>query len=417
MGLTAKVTQNGYPQSILGIVDTTLDAWGRQKVYNDKSMLSALFTYDVPNKTQKEMHWNGIDDYIEQTSFIYATSVEGSLHLTTSATVGSRTQLRTKEHVRYQPNRGFLYSSSILLPEPTKNSIRKFGSFLPCNGVYFKLVGDGNDYKLYFVVKNHFIEDTIDITPYLPIGYDLTKGNLYDIQMQWRGIGDFKIYFNQELIYVTSELGKRDKVSVENPSLPISFEVENTGDVSTIVCGCADLTMEGGKDITAKYNSFSTGVAMINCSKNNSNGTAILAIRMPYKINYGGDNVCYSRDAILDQISTFCKDEAIVSVYIGRGVYLSNLPSLTWNSRSDEFIEYLTGGDDSDLDTAFQNDKNNMYNITAVRHEKDFALRMINPSPKKSPFSLTADTYLVVQLVPDGSSQKAGCTIEISEQI
>lgn len=388
------------------------DAWGRGKSVSDKSMFSGLFTYDVPYKMWKELVWDG-SEYVEQTSFTGAVSTEGALHFSSSSTLNGKNELRSKEHVRYQPNRGHLYSTSVFLPQPSNRTIRRFGLILPCNGMFYELVGDGDSYTLSFVIRNHFVDTKYDITALIPTGTDLSKGNLYDIQMQWRGIGDFMCYINQKLVFSTSDLGARDLVSIENPSLPVGYECENLGDTSKVVVGCVDVTSEGGSGIQAKYESFTTGVAMPSIA---SAGSAVIAVRMPYKINYNGVNVCYSRDAVLSQISTFCKDEAVVSIYIARGPYLANLPGLAWEAASTGFIESIIGGDGSSLDDAFQLDKDSMTRVISVRQEKDFALRVINPSPSIAPFALTADTYIVVEFAPDASTT-GGCTIEVAEQI
>jgi len=65
---------------------------------------------------------------------------------------------------------------------------------LPCNGIFFELAGDGTNYTLNFVIRNHFIDTKYNITNKLPVGFDPSKGNLYDFQMQWRGVGDVKVF-------------------------------------------------------------------------------------------------------------------------------------------------------------------------------------------------------------------------------
>ena len=392
------------------------DAWGRNKAIIDRSQFSGLFTYDVPPKMWKEMKYNGVDDYIEQQGFTNATSVKGQLKLTSGLVTNDRFQLRSLDHVRYQANRGHLYSTAMFFPNPTARGTRKWGLLLPCNGVYFQLEGNGISYTFYLVIKNHFVENKIDITNKVPVGFDFAKGNLYDLQMQWRGVGDFIVYLNQEEIYRTSELGNRDEVSIENPSLPVGFECINDGDPVEMFCGCVDITSEGGREISAKYTSISTGLTLPSVG---AGDTALLAIRMPYKLLYGGDGVCYSRDAILSRISTFTKDEAITAVYAQRGVYMNQvtgLPSITWTQKVGGFIEYAVGGNGSALDTAYQVDKASMNLVKSIRQERDFLVELNNPDPQINPFILNADLYILVAIDPDASTT-AGCTIEMAEQL
>jgi len=388
------------------------DAWGRNKSISDKSMFSGLFTYDVPRKLWKEMLSNGTD-YIEQTSFAKTTSIGGQLRFTSGTVLNEKTQLRSKKHVRYQPNRGHLYSASMFMPDPTNAGIRRWGIILPCNGVFFELIGTGASFTFNFVVRSDCVDTKTDITNLLPVGFDFEKGNLYDFQMQWRGVGDFKVFVNLEEIYVSNGAGTRDSVSVENPSLPVGFETENLGDEVVMLGGCVDITSEGGEEIHAQFASFSTGSTLATV---NNSGVATMGVRMPVKITYEGQEVCYSRDSLLSRISSFCKDESFTEVYIARGVYMSSLPNITWTQEQDGFIEFSIGGEGSDLDVAFQADKANLSLLTSVRQEKDFLVSSNNPDPIHSPFEVTSDDYIIVVCVPDGNST-AGCTIEMAEQI
>ena len=426
----AKQIDKNYRQ-VLGTNDTVITAFGKQKVSLDKSLLHMLWTYDVSNRGNKELIYDG-SDYVEQTSFINATSVKGGLHLTSSATVNQRTELRTLQHTRYQPNRGYLYSSSIILPNPTARGTRMWGAFIPSNGVFLELVGNGTNYFVNFVVRNHWKDDRVDITSMLPKGTDISKGHLWDIQMEWRGIGDFKIYYDLKLIYHHKYVGTLDDVSMENPSLPASFECINSGDEVILKCGCVDISSEGGGLDKRYYGSISTGTSLINVTNTKDRGTAVIAMRLPKKINYGelvdpatglpdvsGTNaVCYSRDTVMDSITTFCKDESFTIVSASRGVYVPNLAALTgWTQSSDSYIEYLVGGVGSALETAFQLDANSMRLLHASRHEIDTASVIPNPNPETTPFFVTSDSYIVVSIKPDGANKSAGCNIEFSEQI
>ena len=422
---------NNY-RTVLGTSDVSTTAFGNQKVSLDKSLLHMMWTYDVPIRGNKELIYDGASDYVEQTSFVHATSVKGALNLTSGATLNQRVQLRTLQHTRYQPNRGYLYATSIILPNPTANGVRKWGTFLPCNGVFLELVGNGSNYFLNFVVKNHWKEDRVEITKFLPEGTDISKGHLWDIQMEWRGIGNFKVYYDMKLIYVHEYIGTLDEVSIENPSLPMAFECINTGDEVVLKCGCSDISAEGGESSRRYYGSASTGTSLLPVTNVNPKGTAIIVGRLPKKISYGevvdpntglpdagGTNeVCYSRDTVLDAITTFCKDESFTIVSASRGVHLPNISELTgWTVGGDSYVEYLIGGVGSALDTAFQLDYANMNEVHASRHELDQSAVIPNPNPDTSPFFITSDTYVVVSIKPDGANKDAGCNIEFSEEI
>jgi len=109
-----------------------------KKIIQDKTILSMMWNYDVPQRGNKEMKYDGVLDYVEQAGFTNATSVKGSLELTSGTTLNDRYQVRTLQHARYQANRGYMFASSIILPNPTAQGTRMWGTFIPCNGVIFR---------------------------------------------------------------------------------------------------------------------------------------------------------------------------------------------------------------------------------------------------------------------------------------
>ena len=54
-------------------------------------------------------------------------------------------------------------------------------------------------------------------------GIDLTKGNTYDIQFQWRGVGNYNFFINQVLVKTVEYLGNETELSMFNPSNPVAF--------------------------------------------------------------------------------------------------------------------------------------------------------------------------------------------------
>ena len=165
-----------------------LDAWGRNKTITDRSLLHGMFTYNVPVAVWRET-FNGTEQ-----AFTNATSVDGALNLVSGATLSDVTNLNTYRHPRYQPNRGYLYSTALIMPDVANNGFRRFGAGTDENGVYFELDNVG----LHACIRTTTTgggtlvdRQLIDTT-----GIDLSKGNVYDIQFQWRGVGNYKFFIN-----------------------------------------------------------------------------------------------------------------------------------------------------------------------------------------------------------------------------
>ena len=109
------------------------DAWGRAKTITDRSILHGMFSFNVPVKVWRET-LNGIEQ-----AFTNATSVDGALNLTSGGTFDDNTILETYRHPRYQPNRGYLYSKALIMPNPSDSGLRRFGAGTAENGVFFSL--------------------------------------------------------------------------------------------------------------------------------------------------------------------------------------------------------------------------------------------------------------------------------------
>jgi hypothetical protein len=196
-----------------------------------------------------------------------------------------------------------------------------------------------------------------------------------------------------------------------------------TGD-AIIRAGCIDITSEGGRDSPLLYRSATTPVDVTSVLINNDNadGEAIIAIRAP--LLYDGKT--NTRDALLNRITTFCKDEATTAVYITRdpavlgGIATNANPLLGWApTATDSAFEYMIGGHNSLLETTFETNHSsgNTNRLVSVRQEMDMPNIIVNPNPQSAPFYLTAGDYIIVTGYPDADNAPAGCTVEWSEEI
>lgn len=405
-----------------GVVDLATnalgrDAWGRPKVINDYSLFSALWTYSVPNR--KWLQYNNTGTGLIEQSFIDNNLVKSENgHLVVTSNNITDVYLRSKRHPRYQANRGLLYSTALIIPNPNFVGTREFGFFNLENGVFFRIVGDGTSYKLY-VVRRYYedgvvVDSQVDITSALPVGFDISKGHVYDIQLQWRGVGNIFIYIDLKIIYVFELLGTLTGLSVTNPALNVSFNCYNATntDELKLIAGCVDVTSEGGYTENKMYSSISTGTTLLPTKKA---GKALLAVRLPEKINYNGYQTLYTRDLLLTELTTFCKDECVRGLYFSRIKNTPNLNALTGWLLNDSFYEYRTNADDL-LDIAFQSDKTNMVLGYATRGEKDISIAHDNPDPTGSSIFFAAGDIIVIEFKSDGIST-GGCTLEFSEEV
>lgn len=295
----------GNTRRLLGMGDDGIysDAWGRQKVITDYSQFHGLFTYYVPNEQWLE-YFNGV----ERTK-TNATSSNGELKLISGA---GTTTLLAREHPRYQPNRGQLYSNSLWIDNATKT-----------NGKLYAVIRTFRDSTVF--------EEKVQISGAYFNALDLSKGQIYDIQMQWRGVGAITFFIGQKEVAYINNIGNNNNLITSNPALPAGFECINDGTIrfgmfspqcgvffewvfnipqqTQLRCGCVDISSEGGNDIRRFYQPvIGNEIAVSN--------NVILAVRVPETLN-GQLN---TRDFNINAFKVQSDKKGTVFIYVTRDV-------------------------------------------------------------------------------------------------
>ena len=246
-----KVAMEGWNEVQTDIGST---AWWVPKFSADYSIFHSLYTYNISSAL-----WKGYKDGVEDIDISNSTRIisdQGWLKMTTTATNGSRTKIVSKRSPRYQPNRWHLYSTTMASADiGTTGSMFRFGlgtinNGTAVDGTFFEIEDD----QLYIVVKSGWVErQRKNITSNLEdIGLsitDLQKWHLYDIQFQYRGVGDYFFYIDQYLVGKLEFLGEYETPIMENPQLPAFYQVKNVTAWKELEMrsGCVDITSEGGK--------------------------------------------------------------------------------------------------------------------------------------------------------------------------
>lgn len=415
-----------------GSNELAMDAWGRQKIVQDHSLFSGLWTFNVPNRQWLEFTQpvaTPEDGFTESqiipkdNSSVYSKSTNGMLEVSNLAT--HNTMLLSKQHLRYQPNRGYLYSTAVILPGPSIIGIRRFGLLNEQSGMFFELEGLGTIWKLSVVrrttVDGETIDHKADITDRLPQGFDISKGHVFDIQAQWRGVGNIKFFVDLQLIHTANLLGTLTAMSVNNPAMTIGWYCAGPNSIK-ILAGCVDVSSEGGHHTNKLYTSATTGSELVAATRTGNKAVALLAIRIPKTITYNGEEMLYTRDMVLSALTSFCRDEHTSSMWVGRGINTPNLNALTWSEKPDSYWEYIAEVNGSSaLNVAFQADisadADCLDNMFTSKQERDFGDRInFAADPSVSVFFTPGD-IIVFAVRPDQSGQLAGITAEFAEEV
>lgn len=380
-------------QSVLGY-----DAWGKAKVVNDFSLFHGLWTVDVP-----DVMWIEYIDGVESPK-TNATSIDGQLSVTSN---GGTVSLTSKRHPRYQPNRGLLYSSSVRLPNKNANSERNFGAFNAQFGVFFRLKAG----VLYAcrrttttALVTSIIDEEIDVKM-LPESFDVEKGNIYDIQMQWRGVGNIKFFVGDPetglsvLIHTMKLLGTMDGLSIGNPALPIGYEAKNITEDATIFSGCVDITSEGGFKENRQRGVVVSGEVPLATTE-----TPVLLLHIPDTTTSGWIN---TRDVAMRRIRGYADENTQIRVYYTRNgtVFIGT----AWTSTDTQnTAEYSTNGD------IVWNGGGRLVNQDRIPAFGTVA--MDNPDEVYGDFYLTHGDYFLVTLQAKNNSQ-GGASMEWGAEV
>jgi len=375
-----------------GLGDLVLDAWGTPKVTQPFTLFHSVWTFDVSPKL-----WIKSENGSEVNSSTRIVSEYSMLKVSSGSSLNSYSNAYSKRHPRYQPNRGHLFSTAVYLPNKTAAGQRDFGLFSEENGVFFRLKSDG---KMYAVLRNNSIDVKEElITPSFNVDYE--KGNIYDIQFQWRGVGNYKFFIGDpdtgasKLVHMFDILGTSTSLSINNPALPVCYQSTNKGSEVVIYSGCCDVTSEGGSDEKQYYTSS------ILLGKTINTNTPILAIRQPDTIN-GKIN---TRDILLSRVTINASKKSSVGMFVTRDA--TAISGGSWSAIQNSYVE--------ENSTISSVDFTKMSQVTVFSCEAGVSKETTNPNKDIIQFWLVRGDCLV--LVGNGAGALVDAVIEFGEEI
>ena len=410
-----------------------MDAWNRPKVYQDFSLFSATWTFGIPGRVWEEetCDVSGPSPVITyQTGFPHATSEDGILAIV-GAGPNDGSSLRSKKYMRYQPNRGHLYSTAVIVDNPSSNGHSAWGLGSTLNEISFRCQGDGTDWDIKaYREKNNVVVSDISIKDAIlekiP-DFDPSKGHVYDIQFEWRGVGNYYFFVDLQLVYTMDLLGTLDGLSITDPAFPVMYAVlpydqTATNDMKLRV-GCVDVSSEGGSTSRTLFGTVDTGDSQV-AGAAAATDNAILAIQVPRTVDYNSVDRIFSRGAIMDKLVTWTRDEALTKVYHLRDIHATNLfgiadnadPTLGWAPIPDSLMKQMVGGVGTLLDTSFALDK--ATGIKVVQQWADIEAQNVITNPStNSDFDLVPGDILVVVINCIGNAKKTSASLYYSEEL
>jgi len=383
-------------ETSLGYGELTADAWGVQKVSLPFSRFHGMFTFDVP-PTKWMMYENAVQVY---TSTVI-TSTGGAGRLRTSAAISS-VLIESRTCPRYQPNRGHLLSTAAWMPDKLADGVRELGLGNAQNSVVFRLKSDGLLYAVLISNSVQTYEQVID-TSRVP-GFNVEKGNIYDIQFQWRGVGNYFFYINNVKVHTVANLGTLTSLSIQNPAMPARIFAQRTTEDVEINVGCVDISSENGSYEQLEYGSaYATAVPV-------TSDSPVIIVRQPLLI---GTEV-NTRDLTLARISFTCSKKGTFKVWSTRDPSLiTGATFKTVNQGS--YVETDSPDMNPSAVRATAVTLTGMRFITAVPVQALVPREVNNPWPDEIKFPIVRGDYIVVTCT--AATAEADVVIEWGEHI
>lgn len=374
-----------------------LDAWGVQKVSLPISLFHGLWTFDIP-QSMWFMFENGIQVY----SSTAIASVNSAARLLTNVTETDLI-LESRECPRYQPNRGHLFSTALWCPNKANDCERNFGMGTDENGVVFRLKSDGLLYAVMVSGGSQVRESVIDTSGMSD--FDVEKGNVYDIQYQWRGVGNYLFFINLQLVHTFSLLGTLTELSMENPALPIHFHIKRITEDAEMHIGCADVTSENGIVDKEVYTSaYAEDVSV------NGDDSPCIVVRQPLLIG-GKTN---TRTITLARISVTCTKKATFKVWMVRDA--TAITGATYKPvNAGSFVETDSVDMDAAAVRATSVTTSSMRFVTAIPVEAAVSRSVDNPYRGRIEFPIVRGDFLVITCT--AVSAESDVTVEWGEQV
>ena len=383
--------------------DLGFDAWGRNKVVRDDSIFHGMFTYGIPIPNWKE----SINDVV-QTTFTNATSVNGTLNLTSGATLNDVSELRTYRNPRYEPNRGHLFSTSLFFSNPNDLGNRRVGYFTEESGAFFSLESG----VLYGVIRTTLTGVTSDDKYVIDTtGIDLSKGNLYDIQMQWRGVGNYKFFINLTLVKEVEYLGVSTELTTFNPANPIKFECENLGNEVILKVGCVDVTSEGGKANGKTYGSV--GIS------NQTGSVAITGYNQPVIVARSKltvNSLINTRDTLALLATAYADQKSVFRIWATRDFTAITDGTQTWSDFGDGHLEYVEYDPVAGTPITFDDTKAQLIFTGRTNIDESYATSALFEG-RTSIYLTPGDMFIFTMHRETGGAENAGITFEFCEEI
>lgn len=320
------------------------DAFGRLRVGLPATLLDSKMLYDkLPSKYDEKVN-------LGSSTFVPGDSL---VSMQTSAVSGYVIR-QTSDRFNYQPGKS-MTASMTFVAAPETNIIKRIGLFqglsaapyLPSDGLYLEITENGPSFNIAKTVngitttttipQSSWNVDKLDGSGASEITIDFTKGQIFNVDYEWLGLGRvrFGFYLKGKLYYAhyVNNFNTLTSPYMTSSNQPVRYEIRQTGAGSGVLKQiCATVIDEGTKEILGTATTAATSGTI---TAQNGVMTPILSLRLsPTRSNLAlslKDFFIYNTDNTTNAKYTLYRGSAVTG------------GSLTWNDVDSAGLQYAYG--------------------------------------------------------------------------
>lgn len=274
---------------------TATDAFGRLRVSEPLTLFDSFHRYQDNGKFSTST--SGTANTQHQTN-------ESVVDMNVGTTSGDKCYRESKRVFAYQPGKSLLIMNTFVMNAQKTNLRQRVGYFNSQNGIFFENDGTGNYLVLRSfssgilsetrVAQSNWSVDSFDGTGQSSqTGHtnrgnlDITKANIFWIDVEWLGVGDVRCGFVVDGLMVPAHIFHNDNLNtttyMTTAILPVRYEIENTGttaSASKMKQICSTVVSEGGYTLEGKARSVSIPITTPKDLPTAGTFTPIISIRL-----------------------------------------------------------------------------------------------------------------------------------------
>lgn len=272
------------PQPIVPADGGHLDAFSRQRTSQATPIFDAQHHYG-------EMH-HLFTPVLTTGGTITDSPVNSSLTLAVTATVGSKVVNRSRRHY-YVAGQSHLIAMTFSFGTTLAGIRKRVGYYDNDDGFFLQNLAGAVSLVLRTSTSGAPVDtviaqaswniDKMDGTGVSGITVDWTKTHIFEMDMQWLGVGRVRFYLNINgipyLIHEILNANVLSQVYMQTPHLPCTYEIENLASVGvdSLMQICSAVFTEGAPALPQVIRSTSTDFTAVTCTVGSS--THVLSIR------------------------------------------------------------------------------------------------------------------------------------------